>query len=128
MTNELRVQLSESGADAERLDTLTRYLRQELLQLDVGDVAALRAGAPPPGTRAIDAGVIGGLVVTLHQSAQSFVGVIATLRLWLRRGDGIKRTIRLELDGDVLELSQVSLSEQDRLIELFVNKHARAGE
>jgi hypothetical protein len=128
MTNELRVQLSESGADAERLDTLTRYLRQELLQLDVGDVTALQAGAPPPGTRAIDAGAIGGLVVTLHQSAQSFVGVIASLRLWLRRGDGIKRTIRLELDGDVLELSQVSLPEQDRLVDLFVNKHSRAGE
>jgi hypothetical protein len=37
MGDRLRVQLSEEGADAERLDTLTGYLRGELLQLDVGD-------------------------------------------------------------------------------------------
>jgi hypothetical protein len=36
MLGELRVQLSEDGADAERLDGLTSFLRQELLQVDVG--------------------------------------------------------------------------------------------
>jgi hypothetical protein len=41
MVSELRIQLSESGADAERLDTLTGFLRRELLQLDVADVTAL---------------------------------------------------------------------------------------
>jgi hypothetical protein len=43
MDGGLRVQLSEEGADAERLDALTGYLRGELFQLEVGDVAALRA-------------------------------------------------------------------------------------
>jgi hypothetical protein len=36
------VQLGEEGADAERLDTLTGFLRSELLKLDVEDVTALR--------------------------------------------------------------------------------------
>ena len=36
MLGELRVQLSEDGADAERLDGLSSFLRQELLQVDVG--------------------------------------------------------------------------------------------
>jgi hypothetical protein len=122
--SELRVQLSESGADAERLDTLTGYLRQELVQLDVGDVTALRAGPPPPGARAIDAIAIGGLLITLTRSAQGVRNVVSAIRGWLAQGDGSKRTVRLELDGDVLELSEVSEKDQTRLIELFVSRHA----
>jgi hypothetical protein len=52
---------------------------------------------------------------------RSAVFVIAD---WLRRGPGTRRTMRLELDGDALGLSQVSAAEQARLIELFVSKHA----
>jgi hypothetical protein len=121
---ELRVQLSESGADAERLDTLTRYLRQELVDLGVGDVTAQPAGPPPPGTRAIEALAIGGLLVTLSESAQGVRKVVAAIRGWLSQGGGTKRTVRLELAGDVLELSEVSEKEQTRLIELFVSRHA----
>ena len=121
---ELRVQLSEAGADAERLDTLTGYLRQELLQVvGVKDVTALRAGPAPPGTRAIDALAIGGLLVTLSRTAQGVRTVVNAIRAWLAHGGGSKRTVRLELDGDVLELSEVSATEQTRLIELFVSRH-----
>jgi len=122
--SELRLQLSESGADAERLDTLTGYLRQELVELDVGTVTALRAGPPPPGARAIDALAIGGLVVTMAKSAQGVRNVVKAIRGWLAQGEGNKRTVRLELDGDVLELSEVTEKEQTRLIELFVTRHA----
>jgi len=41
MDRNLHIQLSEEGADAERLDTLTRYLRQELLGLDSAEVRPL---------------------------------------------------------------------------------------
>jgi hypothetical protein len=34
MRGEVRLQLSEEGADAERLDVLTGYVQGELLQLD----------------------------------------------------------------------------------------------
>ncbi|MEV5965050.1 hypothetical protein AB0L70_25000 [Kribbella sp. NPDC051952] len=121
---ELRVQLAESGADAERLDQLTGYLRQELLELDVDDVTALPAGEPPPGTRGIEALAIGSLLVTFAETTQGVRKVVSVIRSWLARGgDGVKRTIRLELDGDVLELSEVSATEQTRLIELFVTRH-----
>lgn len=124
MMGELRVQLAESGADAERLDVLTGYLRQELLQLDVVDVTALPAGEPPPGTRAIDAVAVGGLLVTFTRTAQGVRNVVSAIKSWLARGDGVKRTVRLELDGDVLELSELTATEQTRLIELFVSRHS----
>jgi hypothetical protein len=124
MVGELRVQLAESGADAERLDELTGYLRRELLELDVEDVTALPAGEPPPGTRALEFLAIGGLLVTFSEATEGVRKVVSAIRNWLARGDGVKRTVRLELDGDVLELSEVSAPEQTRLIELFVSRHA----
>ena len=69
MGDALRVAISEDGADVERLDTLTRFLRQELLQLDVEDVTTLRTGEPPPGARGFDVTTVGGLLVNLGHSA-----------------------------------------------------------
>jgi hypothetical protein len=124
MGGELHVQLAEDGADAERLDALTGYLRQELLHLDVEDVTALRAGEPPPGARVFDVIAIGGLLVSLGRSAESLRAVVSAVRKWLARGDGVRRTVRLEIGGDVLELSEATVTDQDRLIGLFIDRHA----
>jgi hypothetical protein len=121
---ELRVLLSEDGADAERIDTLTGHLRRELDQLDVEEVRPLPAGQAPPGTRAFEIMAVGGLLVTLGKSAQGLAAVVAAIRGWLARSPGPVRTVRVELDGDVLELSQASAADQQRLIDLFVSRHA----
>lgn len=124
MPGELRVQLSEDGADAEWLDGLTGFLRQELLQLDVDNVVAMRAGEPPPGARVFDVVAVGGLIVTLGRSADGLRAVVSAIRKWLAQGDGTRRTVRLEIGGDVLELSEATVTEQDRLVGLFVSRHA----
>jgi hypothetical protein len=123
MDEELRLQLSEEGADAERLAVLTGYLRAELLQLDVEDVRALSAGEPPPGSRAFGAVTVGALLIALGQSAAGLRSVVSAVRDWLRRGDGTHRNVRLELGGDALELSQASAADQERLVELFIRRH-----
>ncbi len=124
MESELRLQISEEGADAERLAALTGYLRTELLQLDVENVIEPRAGEPPPGARAAGVAAVGALLVALGQSADGLRSVVSAIRDWLGRGDSARRTVRLELDGDSLELSQASAADQERLIELFVSRHA----
>lgn len=124
MHGELRLHLAEAGAGPERLDLLTGHLRRELLQLDVEDVTALPGGPPPSGSRAFDVAAVGGLLVTLGQSAGGLRAAVGAIRRWLARGDGIRRTVRLELDGDVLELSEASVGDQDRLVSLFVDRHA----
>jgi hypothetical protein len=123
VNGELRLQLAEEGADAERLDTLTRFLRQELLQLDVDDVTALQVGEPPPGTRAFDVVAVGGLLVTVGHSAEALRAVVFAISNWLKRGEGSRRAVRLQLGGDVLELSDATPSDQERLVELFVSRH-----
>jgi hypothetical protein len=123
VTRELRLQLSEEGADSERLATLTGYLRADLLQLDIEDVNALPGGAPPPGSRVFGVATVGALLIALGQSAEGLRSVVSAISDWLRRGDGSRRMVRLEIDGDALELSQASTSDQERLIELFVTRH-----
>jgi hypothetical protein len=124
MGSELVVHLAEDGADPERLDELTRFLRDELLQLDVDDVTALRAGEPPPGARVFDVLAVGGLLVSLSRSAEGLRQIVSAIRKWLARGEGARRTVRLEIDGDALELSEASAADQERLIGLFVSRHA----
>jgi Effector Associated Constant Component 1 len=126
MDEELRLQISEEGADAERLAALTSYLRTELLQLDIGNVVVPQPGEAPPGARAIGAAAAGALLVALGQSAEGLRSLVSVIGDWLRRGNGTPRSVRLELDGDALELSQASTADQERLIELFVSRHAVA--
>ena len=128
MGGELRLQISEEDADTERLAMLAGYLRAELVQLDVEDVAGLPAGEPPPGARASEIAVAGGLLVSLGQSLAGLQSVLSTVAGWLRRGDGSPRRVRLELDGDVLELGQASAGDQERLIGLFISRHVAGGD
>jgi hypothetical protein len=126
MGDALSVLLAEEGADAERLDQLAGFLRSELLEFEVEDVTALPAGAPPPGARSFDVAAVGGLLVTLCHSAQSLQVVVSAIKGWLGRAGGTHRTVRLELDGDVLELSAATARDQDRLIDMFIARHAQA--
>ena len=127
MDRELRLQLSEDGADAERLAALTGYLRAELIRLDVEGVSALPAREPPPGARVFGATTVGALLIALGQSAQGLQSVVSVIRDWLRRSEGAGRSVRLELGGDALELSQASATDQERLIELFIRRHSTEG-
>ena len=122
--SELRLRINEDGADAERLATLTTYLRTELAELDVPAVGYERDSAVPEGARAIELEAIAGLLVTLGGSVESLRSVIHIVRGWVTRGEGAARTVRLELGGDVLQISNASAAEQDRLIDLFVDRHA----
>jgi hypothetical protein len=124
----LRLQLTEEGADAERLDTLTSFLHQELLRLDVDDVTRIPAGEPPSGSRGLGAVAVGGLLVGLGSAANGLAAVISAIESWLGRSAGNHRRVRLEIAGDVLELSEATTADQDRLIELFISKHASGEE
>jgi hypothetical protein len=121
------VSLSEQGADEARLDALGRQLRQELSQLDVRDVRAAPTDAEaPPDSRGIDVATVGHLLVALL-GTQGLPAVIGAVRGWLSREQAAPRSVRVELDGDVLELSGASDAEQDRLVELFLSRHSEKG-
>jgi hypothetical protein len=110
----------EPGADAEDVAEATLQLRRELLELDVEEVEIPRAGEPPPGSRAVDLAALGTLVVTVAQS-QLLASVVTAIQSWLISSH--RRSIKLELGGDVLELAGVSSAEQRRLTDEWLRRH-----
>ena len=107
--------------DAEEIAEATLGLRRELLDLDVDVVVVPGAGEPPPGSRAVDVAALGALLVHLADP-EVLAGVVAAVRGWLSGSS--RRSIKLELDGDVLELRGVSSQEQRRLTDEWLARHA----
>jgi hypothetical protein len=123
---EIVLTVAEDGADEERLDDLGRMLRAELRDLpEAASVDALTKGEAPPGTRGGLVAAAGALVVTAQPQVAAVVKVVTSLWEWLRRGGGGRRTIRLEVDGDVIELSGASNELQEKLVEDWIARRAQ---
>lgn len=111
---------AEPDADAEDIAEATLQLRRELLDLDVEAVEVPQGGEPPPGSRAVDLAAIGALIVTIGQSPLLAV-VVTAIQGWLSLSHG--RSVKLELGGDVLELTGVPSREQRRLTDEWLRRH-----
>src|SRR5450755_3298407 len=110
----------EPDADAAELDQAASQLRQVLLGLDVDAVERLRGEAPPPGTRAAEATLLGALVVDLGHEA--LAAVMRTIQSWIARR--LDRSVKVTLGEDSIEFTNVSDEDQRRLIDSFVARHA----
>jgi hypothetical protein len=106
--------------DADEVAQATLQLRRELLDLDVDAVEVPGAGEPPPGSRAVDVAALGALVVNLADP-QLLAAVVTAIRSWLASSS--RRSIKLELGGDALELTGVSSKEQRRLADEWLARH-----
>ena len=114
------------AADAEELDELVGQLRRELLELDVESVDRARGGPTPSGARAVDVLALGTLLVSLVDPATVLPAVVAAVEMWLR-GRG-QRSVKLELDGDVLEVTGLSSADQRRLVDGWLARHTSVNE
>lgn len=110
------------GADVEELEQLTMGLRRELAELDVESIGIERTGSAPPGSRAVDVLALGTLVVTVVRSSGLLRAVVGALQSSL--AGPRQRSVKLELDGDVLEVSGISSADQRRLIASWIARHA----
>ena len=118
----LRVRIDAEDADVEEIAELTRQLRRALLELDVDAVQPMPAGEAPPDAKAGDALGLGGLIVSLINASGLLASVVDAIQSWMvGRGP---RSVRLELDGDVLEVSGISSRRQDQLIKVWLDRHA----
>ncbi|WP_148589043.1 effector-associated constant component EACC1 [Streptomyces sp. WAC01526] len=108
--------------DTEELRSLAEQLRRSLLELDVDDVQFARGGAAAPeGAKPGEAIAAGVLVVT---AAPLLVRqVLQLVDTWLRHRP--LRGVRVELDGDTIELGHASAEDQRRLIDAFVSARTR---
>lgn len=120
MTNQVLLKVSEEGADDQRLDELARLLRLDLLQTDVADVVPHSSGDAPADARSGTAMIAGALLASV--GAMPLTGLLAPLIDWLRSGRA-RRTVRVEIDGDVLVLQGVNDDTQQRLMTDWLDRH-----
>jgi len=111
----------ENLGDAAELEELRLDLANEIELLPVTDVQQLSAGEAPPGARAIDMAVVGGLLVKLGPTGVK--AVMSAVRGWLNRSQA--KSVELWIDGDHIRLTKATSEEQERLVRLFEERHGQ---
>lgn len=110
-----------SEADAEELAALAVQLREQLLELDIESAEPATLGQAPPGTRAGEVLVAGALTVMLAQSSGLLTAIVETVKSWASLSR--ERSVKLEVDGDVLEVNGITRSDQRELIQAWIDRH-----
>ncbi|MGH3103084.1 MAG: hypothetical protein ACRDN6_03180 [Gaiellaceae bacterium] len=110
-------------ADDEEVARLAASLRRELLELEVENVELAATDAVPDGARGVEALALGALVVRLVRTPEALGAVARAVRAWLSGHGG--RRVRIELEGDVLEVTGVSAADQERLVTAWIERQAR---
>jgi hypothetical protein len=108
-------------AGAAELDELAGQLREQLLELDIERADRATGGQVPPGARASEILLAGALTVMLVQSSGLLTALVETVRSWISRGGG--RSVKLEIEGDVLEVTGITRKDQRELIETWIDRH-----
>ncbi|MDX2935570.1 hypothetical protein [Streptomyces ipomoeae] len=119
----IRVTLEGSAdSDQEELDACTLELRERLLELDVEEVTLERSEAAPEGAKPGEVIAVGALAVT----AIPFVlrSAVRLLETWIANRP--VRTARVTIGEESLELEAVSATDQRRVIDAFLARHANA--
>jgi hypothetical protein len=110
------------GTDPEELAQLAGLLMDELRGLDVDDVRPAPGGAAPSGAKGLEGVLVGRLIVKLGPVA---VGVLVrVVRRWADRSDVAR--VALRIGDDEIVVDRATTQQRDRLIELFVTRHAAA--
>jgi len=104
------------------LENLTAGVRRELLQLDVQSVERVSAGPAPEGAKGIELAALGALIVNVSKATPVLGQVVEVIRAWAARSP--KRTVKLTLDGDSLELGGMSETEQHQVVKDWMARHA----
>jgi hypothetical protein len=113
---------AEPDADREELVALAVRLREWMLPVGVESVGFVTTGPAPSGTRSAGMFVAGVLTVLLARSSELLAKLIDVVQSWLSSSGA--RSVRLELDGDVLEVTGITRGDQRELIRTWIDRHA----
>ncbi len=112
----------EPGVDAEELDQQLRWLREELLELEVESVNRVSGDTAPDGAKAPAADLASTLIIAFSNSAV-LAALVGVVRTWLSRGLG--RRVKLQIGADSIEIEGLSAVDQEKLIEQWIARNAR---
>lgn len=99
----LSVQLTLEDGDEAQVDSLTRSLRQEILELDVESAEMASEGEVPEGTKALDMVLLGTLMVAVAPIVVT--QLLEFLQAWTMRREGRTLKVRVETpEGSAVEI------------------------
>ena len=104
--------------DEEELLKLTSRLRDELLDLDVADVAPVTEENSPE--RAKGLATLAGWLVVQFGSITGLRTVLGVIRDWAGRTD---RQVEITVDGELLKASGISAAQQEKIINVWLARH-----
>ena len=114
--------LPAADSDAEELADLAGGLRAELLDLDEVLVTPYAAEAAPAGAKGL--GTLAGWLVTQFGSLDGLRAAVAVVRGWVGRTG---RTVEVSIDGDVLKLTGATSQQQEKIVDVWLARHAPGG-
>jgi Effector Associated Constant Component 1 len=118
---ELRINV-QADDPPEVVDEATRRLQSQLLELHVKSVER-PVGEGEPGSRGAMT-EIGTLLLQFAQTGVALTTVVGAVQGWLSARGKDRGTVKLEIDGDSIELPGGDLSpEQQRVVDAWVRRH-----
>ena len=108
--------------DDEALAESVLALVDELADLDVDEVLPVAAGEAPEGSKGVELLALGGLLIKLGQSSRVLRQVVDAIRDWVGRTGA--RSVKMTVDGDVLEVTGASGADMKKLIDAWVQRHS----
>lgn len=118
---EIKLSINSHKSDDEHLLQLTMLLRDELEQLDIEKITTPSHASQPEGAKSGDVFSWGLLLLTLAASGGVLSTLITALKSWVLRQN--ECSVKIEIDGDVLEIKGVDSEEQRRIIERWLALH-----
>ena len=88
---------------------------------ELGGVGS-REGLAPPGTRAVDLLAAGALLISLSKPTTLLKTGVGVLQTWTANRP--VRTVELTVGGNTLKVSGIGSEEQQRLIDVLVDRSA----
>ena len=121
MTEDIRVEfMSGPDADPEEIDTLTRALRAEILEVEEVDrVEQATAGRAPDGSKGLDVAAVGALVVGISPGVQAVAKVIEVVRGWLANRSPSTPPLQMSI-GDKTITVVADKEQQEELVAAFI--------
>jgi hypothetical protein len=108
--------------DDEAIAESALALGHELAELDVDEVLPVAAGEAPEGAKGIELLALGGLLIKLGQSSRVLREVVDAVRDWV--GRTAASSVKMTVDGDVLEITGASSADMKQLIDAWVERHS----
>ncbi len=115
---EIRVKIEgEIREDPELLDTYSRRLREEILELDVDSFEYESQADAPKGSKGIGTAV-GDMLLSLGPLDYALSGVMGAVQSFATRND--QCSITLEIGGNMISIDGTSSEEQKKLVDAWI--------